>query len=260
MPTLRGVTLDLWRTLMEDSQEVGRARFQYRMTGIQAVLAEAGVAVDSDHLRQASRACFRACEGIRGLERELSFRDQVDLFLNLVEPGLAAKLAEPVKDRIRDIYGAMPAPHTPTVTPGAPQVLRALRERGYTLALISNTGVTPGKTVRTLLAQLDLLPHLDILVFSDEVGLVKPAERIFRLTLERMGMSPHEVVHVGDHTKADVFGGNRAGMWTVQVESSQEREQVAEPHVRISALADLPSALERIQQGAVSLAPAQSHE
>jgi len=260
MPTLRGVTLDLWRTLMEDSQEVGRARFQYRMTGMQAVLAEAGVAVNDDGLRQASRACFRACEGIRGLERELSFHDQVDLFLNLVEPGLAAKLTDPVKDRIREIYGAMPAPHTPTVAPGAPQVLRALREQGYTLALISNTGVTPGATMRKLLADLDLLPHLNVLVFSDEVGLVKPAERIFHLTLERMGMVPGEVVHVGDHTKADVFGGNRAGMWTVQVETQVEREQVAEPHVRIPALADLPGALERIQRGAVVLAPAQSHQ
>ncbi len=60
MPTLRGVTLDLWRTLMEDSQEVGRARFQYRMTGMQAVLAEAGVAVDSDGLRHTAKMAWRA--------------------------------------------------------------------------------------------------------------------------------------------------------------------------------------------------------
>ena len=260
MPTLRGVTLDLWRTLMEDSQEVGRARFQYRMTGIQAVLAEKGVAVDSDALRQASRACFRACEGIRGLERELSFNDQVDLFLNLVEPGLATRLPDVAKGRIRDIYGCMPSPHTPTLALNAVHVVQTLREQGYMLALISNTGVTPGTTMRKLLADLELLPHLNVLVFSDEVGLVKPAERIFHLTLERMGMAPHEVVHVGDHTKADVFGGNRAGMWTVQVETQVEREQVAEPHVRIPALADLPSALERIQRGAVALAPAQPHQ
>ncbi|MBM3947179.1 MAG: HAD-IA family hydrolase, partial [SAR202 cluster bacterium] len=246
MPTLRGVTLDLWRTLMEDTQEVGRARFQYRMGGIQAILVEAGVAVDADQLRTASRACFRACEGIRGLERELSFTDQVDLFMNLVEPGLATRLSAGAKGRIREVYGAMPSPHTPTVAPGAVEVLRALRDEGYALALISNTGVTPGATLRGLLADLELLPHLNVLVFSDEVGMVKPAEGIFRLALERMGVAAPEAAHVGDHPKADVLGGNRAGMWTVQVASSQEREQVAEPHVRIPVLAELPGALERI--------------
>lgn len=251
MTTLRGVTLDLWRTLMEDTQEVGRARLQYRMTGIQALLAETGLAVAADQLRQASRACFRACEGIRGLERELSFTDQVDLFLNLVAPGLATGLSSGAKGRIREVYGAMPAPHTPTVVPGAVQVLRTLRDEGYKLALISNTGVTPGTTIRKLLADLELLPYLGVLVFSDEVGMVKPAEGIFRLALERLDMTAQEAAHVGDHPKADVLGGNRVGMWTVQVASSQEREQVAEPHVRIASLADLPVALERIRDGAV---------
>lgn len=248
VPTLRGVTLDLWRTLIQDGPEVGRQRFQHRMASIEALLGEAGVPVTYDQLRQASRACFQACEGIRSQERELSFPDQVDLFLNLVEPGLALRLPRRVVGKVRQVYGSMPAQHTPDVLPDAPAVLRDLRDQGFALALISNTGVTPGKTIRTLLARMELLQYLGVLVFSDEVGMVKPAERMFHLALEQMSLTPQEAVHVGDHPHADVLGATRAGMWTVQVETEREREQVAEPHLRIPSLHQLPEALAQLQR------------
>ncbi|MSQ11427.1 MAG: HAD family hydrolase [Dehalococcoidia bacterium] len=249
MPTLRGVTLDLWHTLIKDSPEVGQQRYQYRMGALQELLAGAGVPITQEQLLQASRACFQACEGTRSQARELSFADQVDLFLDLVTPGLAARLPRAFVAHVRDVYGCMPPGLAPTVAPGAPDVLKALRGEGYSLALISNTGVTPGKSLRRLLDEMGLLQHLSVLVFSDEVGMVKPAPGIFHTTLHRMGLLPEHAVHVGDHPHADVLGASRVGMWTVQVETAEPREPAAEPHVRIPRLADLPEAIAQIQRG-----------
>jgi putative hydrolase of the HAD superfamily len=248
MPQLHAVTFDLWHTLMKDSPEVGRERFRARMDGIQKLLAEAEVHTDYEQLRAASRACFRACEGIRDQGRELSFHDQVDLFLNLLRPGLAKQLPKRLYRRIAEVYGSLPKPHLPEMAPGAPEVLRALKGQDLPLALISNTGVTPGTTLRALLDEFGLLEHLDHLVFSDEVGLVKPNEKIFHLTLEKLGVKAEHAAHVGDHPEADVQGAKKAGMLTVQVNSTVSREQVEEPHAKAATLKDVPEALEKLRR------------
>lgn len=40
---------------------------------------------------------------------------------------------------------------------------------------------------------------VDVLVYSHEVGLAKPDPAIFRLTEDRLGVRPHEVVFLDDH-------------------------------------------------------------
>jgi HAD superfamily hydrolase (TIGR01509 family) len=40
---------------------------------------------------------------------------------------------------------------------------------------------------------------VDVIVYSHEVGLAKPDPAIFRLTQERLGVEPHEIVFLDDH-------------------------------------------------------------
>ena len=74
--------------------------------------------------------------------------------------------------------------HRPDITPGAVEAVRELRARGLRLGLISNTGRTPGRVLRRLLEDADLLPCFDVLVFSDEARVRKPAAAIFRRVLD----------------------------------------------------------------------------
>src|SRR2546429_6693189 len=55
------------------------------------------------------------------------------------------------------------------------------RSRGLTAGVISNSNGTIRATLRTL----GLLPSLDFVLDSAEVGVEKPDPRIFRLALER---------------------------------------------------------------------------
>src|SRR5437764_13110626 len=72
-------------------------------------------------------------------------------------------------------------------TPGARETLAKLEATGVGRALVCDTGMTPGRVVRTMLEDLGLEPHLEFLAFSDEVGVPKPDPAIFAKALAELG-------------------------------------------------------------------------
>jgi putative hydrolase of the HAD superfamily len=94
-------------------------------------------------------------------------------------------------------------------------VLAELRARGLRLAVICNTGRTPGKILRIILEQLGLLKHLSVQTFSDELGLRKPCAELFERTLAALAVAPHEALHVGDTLATDIAGARAIGMRAV---------------------------------------------
>jgi putative hydrolase of the HAD superfamily len=98
----------------------------------------------------------------------------------------------------------------------AREFLSALREAGIRTALICDTGFTPGRVVRSVLARVGLLESLEITVFSDEIGVPKPHARAFASALSALGSSPDGAVHVGDLRRSDVAGARVAGMGSVR--------------------------------------------
>ncbi|MFD3257199.1 HAD family hydrolase [Paenibacillus lentus] len=91
---------------------------------------------------------------------------------------------------------------------GVKDTLRELRGHGYRIGLISNWD----ETARTVLADNDLDVELDDIIISSEVGLEKPDPGIFRLALERAGVSPHQSLYIGDNYYDDVIGSRKVGM------------------------------------------------
>ena len=76
--------------------------------------------------------------------------------------------------------------------------MHTIRAHGLALGVISNTGRTPGRVLRRLLAATGFLPCFDVLAFSDEAVVRKPAAAIFRRVLDQTGVDPAGAVHVGD--------------------------------------------------------------
>lgn len=89
-----------------------------------------------------------------------------------------------------------------------------LRERGITIGIISNWD---SRLVR-ILGGLGLGDILSDIVSSADVGLHKPDPRIFELACDRIGVSPHEAAHVGDHHYADYLGASALGMRAVLID------------------------------------------
>lgn len=103
----------------------------------------------------------------------------------------------------------------PTVVPEVPTILAGLA-KSYRLAIISDTGITPGRVLRQLLEQDNLTGYFTHLTFSDEVGRSKPHPAAFLTTLDALGAAPTEAVHIGDLLRTDIAGAQAVGMRAVQ--------------------------------------------
>ena len=90
-----------------------------------------------------------------------------------------------------------------------------LKEKGYKVGLICNTGTTPGKTIRVLLERFGMLEYFDVTIFSNELKIRKPDPRIFLHTLAQLKSQPQSSVHVGDLIDTDVWGAKNVGMVAV---------------------------------------------
>lgn len=146
------------------------------------------------------------------------------------------------------------------LVPGADAVLTALRPR-YHLGIITNgADDAHPDSQRTKAAHLGLLERVASFLASDTAGARKPDPRIFRLALARDGIPPSAAVYVGDAIANDVVGANRAGMLSVLLwRAPQPPPPLAgeeRPRATLTALADLPALLARLDEhGALDAPP-----
>ena len=94
MPDITAVTFDLWQTLLLDNRDLGQARALIRLEGAQNAISSFGESYDLEHIREAYRACYRECRRIREEFLDVSFREQVEIFINNIDHGLAERLDE----------------------------------------------------------------------------------------------------------------------------------------------------------------------
>ena len=248
MSAIRVVTLDLWQTLIMDRPELGRERMEYRLQGAMRALAEIGEFFTKEQVFEAYRACYKTCHAIREEERDVSFGDQVKIFIRCIGDGLMSRIDQKTFARIETSYAdsfyEAPAP----LVQGVPAMLEKLKVRGYRLGLISNTGMTPGRVFRSYMESLGIIGYFDQLAFSDEMLLAKPSSAIFLGTLAKLGCTAYEAVHVGDHLRLDIQGAQRAGMRAIWVEALEAGGSSSDivADVTIPSIAELPGALDNL--------------
>jgi putative hydrolase of the HAD superfamily len=118
--------------------------------------------------------------------------------------------------------------------PDAPPALRALRERGMAVVVVSNWDVS----LADGLEAAGLGGLVDAAVSSAEVGVAKPAPEPFLAGLAAAGVAAHEAVYVGDSPETDVAGARAAGLRPVLVARAGELPEGVEA---VRSLEDVPS-------------------
>jgi putative hydrolase of the HAD superfamily len=135
----------------------------------------------------------------------------------------------------------------PTLIDGAAKTVQRLAPR-YKLGVISDSGLSTGKTLRHFLQRDGLLSCFTCTTFSDEVGVSKPHRRIFQITLDRLGAQPHEAVHVGDLIHSDIAGAKAIGMVAVRMAANyDDANRAVEPDAVVYSYVEFEAWLE--QQG-----------
>ena len=250
MSEITAVTFDLWQTLLVDNRELGLTRSEARLEGVRCVLSGCGEEFEAGHISAAYWDCYRKCVSIREDLLDVSFEEQIDIFIESISPGLGQRLsAETVAD-ISRVYADSFLDYPPPVHADAMNVLRSVQDMGLRIGLISNTGMTPGTTFRTYLSNNGILEYFDTLTFSDEVKMSKPAREIFLMTLRCLDAAPGQTVHVGDSIRNDVAGARDCGLKTVWITGFSEREDssdpATEPDVTVDELAAVVPAIKRL--------------
>jgi putative hydrolase of the HAD superfamily len=240
---LRAVTFDLWETLIVDRVDRTRERTGRRVTGVLDALLAEGRNVTEPQIREAYRANLMAMAALRARGQDTSSEEQVRRFLAHIQKRLPDTIGAEALERVTDAYTSLDRDVAPVAMDGAREVLQASRDLGLRIGLISNTGTTPGRVLRRILADNDLIGFFDVLTFSDEVELAKPEPRIFLDTLAQLEVDPGETAHVGDHGKWDVEGGKAAGVRVIKLAHPREDDRETPPDALVDSLHDVPPVL-----------------
>lgn len=137
--------------------------------------------------------------------KPLAYRQLIDeLGLDALHPRLQP---EPLTEDFFRRY----ADHAPAFE-GAVETLRALRQRGHRIGVVTNGRVA---VQQAKLEALGLLPWVDTVLISEAEGLRKPDAALFQRALDRLGVDAAEAVHVGDHPENDVRAARAAGLRAV---------------------------------------------
>ena len=253
MAGITTVTFDLWQTLLLDRPEVGRERTAARLRGTRAALLRAGLDFSESQIEGGYRECIQQCQQIREAMQDISFRRQVEIFVEAISPGLADHIPETAFQEVSTAYSDCFFDYPVSPHPQAVAVLQGIQEMGLKLGLISNTGMTPGVSFRRFLAEHQMLHYFGALSFSDEVGIAKPSGEIFAKTLQALGATPDQTIHVGDHIFNDVAAARGCGLKTIWVEGFYERpdptDPATEPDASVADLGDVLAEVRRLAFG-----------
>lgn len=228
--SIKVITIDYWNTLFDSS--MGRDRNAYRLSVIKGELARHSKQISEAEFDQALSASWDHFNTIWIRDNRTPLTEEsVEFFwsyLGLPHDGEAiAAISEGFANSILKFK--------PKVINGVPEALELLSKK-YKLAVISDTGFSPGTTLRELLDSQGLLKYFSAFSFSDETGVSKPDPRAFDAALAPLGALPSEAVHVGDIEDTDIKGAKAFGMRAVRY--SGDTNEVTELRSSKETIAD----------------------
>ena len=169
------------------------------------------------------------------------FPDSVDRFLHMRD-----EVGSPVPDReipeIVQEYEQWKKRAISEVDPGVFEMLSRVRSIGLGIGIISNA--MPNEVLAW-----DCCPlrdHVDDVVFSCSVGVMKPDRRIYDLACARMGVLPSDAYFIGDGRFDELRGAAAAGMTAIQAAWYQQHEVAwpwDHPLPRAESMENVPSML-----------------
>ncbi|HEY3422075.1 MAG TPA: HAD family hydrolase [Methanocellaceae archaeon] len=238
------VTFDLWNTLIAHDRFYDDNIRRCRTECILGALSSKGLSFTNDDFERAYMLSERHLTDRWSTDMDMDVDEQLCMFLRClgVEPSsdLVETIDEPYTDAVLKVM--------PFLVSGAGEAIREMKDRKFKVALISNTGRTPGKAMRKVMKEFGILDLFDTVTFSNESGYLKPHPKIFEETLSRLGSRPENAVHIGDHAVLDILGAKNAGMRSVLVTEYAQQDRCCVPDARIGMISELPAAIDSLEK------------
>ena len=125
--------------------------------------------------------------------------------------------------------------------PEVPEVLRALRARGFKTAILSNGSQA---MLATLVQRAGLAEAFDAVLSADAVRVFKTHPKVYQLALDTLGL-PAQAIAFQSSNAWDAYGASDFGMRVVWCNrTGQRRERLpGAPDAEVRTLAELPGLL-----------------
>jgi epoxide hydrolase-like predicted phosphatase len=104
--------------------------------------------------------------------------------------------------------------------PGTVDVIKKLKEK-YRLAVLSNNAT---EWVARIKEMIDIEGIFDVLIFSNEVKMMKPDREMFMLCAEKLGLKPDECLFVDDQDN-NLDAAKSFGFNIIKFENAGQLEQ-----------------------------------
>lgn len=207
------VTFDLWETILMDQPELDLTRGRLRCERLHEALSELGINLSLSGIRRGYQESAPWFQAAWGRNENLSTMEQIRLILQAASKKSVALPQEPsAVEMLHKAYVDPIFEAPPRLNQDAVPTLEGMRGRARKIGLISNTGRSPGATLRKLMSKLGLTEFFDGTIFSDEVGSRKPDRGIFEAAAKELQTDLAKIIHIGDDPEADAWGAKQAGM------------------------------------------------
>lgn len=197
---IRAITFDFWMTLFREQDREARHDFR-----VQAFCRATG-APEADTARALQAAHDEFFRVHVSEQRTLAPEDAV----RMVCEALDLTLDDATARSLAHDFGTAIHVFPPALIEGALEAVRAAAFRGP-IGLISDSGMSPGTSLRKLLDDHGFSSHFTVLTFSDELGVAKPQAPMFERTAAALGVAPSELLHIGDLEPTDIAGVHAVG-------------------------------------------------
>ena len=198
---VRAVTFDFWRTLFSDPREP----VERRQIRIDALCKVTGATPETAH-----RALLTSeSEFLQHHIREQCTLGPIDA-VAIVSRELGIPIVYRDARELAEIFGSAILHHPPVAIADGLEAVRAASEH-FPIGIISDAGISPGKSLRTILENNGYAPHFTHMAFSDEVGVAKPQALMFDCAARALGVQMNELLHIGDLEGTDIRGAKTVG-------------------------------------------------
>ncbi len=205
---LKAITFDFWNTLASDREPV-RVREIAAEKMVTHIRGE-GTKISSKNMQEAFAECRKLCYSYqedKGID--LTPKEQLDWILEYFD----LKPKPMIWNKLFDDYTTSLLDIPPRFVDELGSILKELGSK-YKMAIICNTGRTPGWVIRSIVRECSLDGFFDAQIFSNEVGVAKPNPYIFEIAARMLNVQNNETLHIGDDIHTDVGGALGAGYRT----------------------------------------------
>jgi putative hydrolase of the HAD superfamily len=231
--TIKGILFDLYGTLIdietdESKDEIYRTLAHY--------LTYQGVYLHRDEVRERYYQIMRQ-------QREASGEEYAEIDVEaiwnelLMQEGIRfVPIRGQLAKVLAQVYRAI-SRNRLQLYPGVKEVLNTLRA-SYRLGLVTDA---QSCYVIPEVRAVGLDGYFEPVIISSHYGYRKPDSRLFTKALDKMGLTPAEVVCIGNDMFRDIHGAALLGIKTIFIDSNQGAKSFENvgPHYRISQLDDI---------------------